>query len=65
MMLYEQAANEKYCPVKSGANILLILGHFQKCLTVFFAFLSNMSYSIYIIQLFGGNEKWQELLKSS
>jgi hypothetical protein len=35
MMLYEQAANEKYCPVKSGANILLILGHFQKCLTTF------------------------------
>jgi hypothetical protein len=34
MMLYEQAANEKYCPVKSGANILLILGHFQKCLTL-------------------------------
>lgn len=33
MMLYEQAANDDNCPEKSGANVLLILGHFQKCLT--------------------------------
>ena len=36
MMLYEQAANDDNCPEKSGANVLLILGHFQKCLTAFF-----------------------------
>lgn len=34
MMPYEQAANNN-CPEKSGANVLLILGHFQKCLTEF------------------------------
>ena len=33
MMLYEQAVNDDNCPEKSGANVLLILGHFQKCLT--------------------------------
>ena len=53
MMFYEQAANDKYCPVRFGANVLLILGHFQKCLTTFllfflyFSMLSNVFFTFY------------------
>ena len=36
MMLYEQTANDDNCPEKSVANVLLILGHFQQCLTCVF-----------------------------
>ena len=39
MMFCEQAANDKYCPVRTGAYVLLILGHFQKCLTLTDGFL--------------------------
>lgn len=39
MMPYEQAANDNNCPEKSGVNVLLILGHFQKCLTYYIKFI--------------------------
>ena len=37
MMFYQQAANERKCPGKSRANVLIILGHFQKWLTAKFS----------------------------
>ena len=41
MMFLAQAANDKYCPVRIGANVLLIWGHFQKCLTPLTVFISS------------------------